>query len=48
MAEITGKTRIDAQKIQVEREKIATDLKNQDNDLEIAKINARNRGSKSK
>jgi hypothetical protein len=48
MAEITSKTKLDAQKIQIEREKIATDLKNQDNDLEIAKINARNRGSKSK
>jgi hypothetical protein len=48
MAEITSRTKLDAQKIQVEREKIATDLKNQDNDLQIAKINARNRGSKSK
>jgi hypothetical protein len=48
MAEIAGKARLDAQKMQIEREKIATDLKNQDNDLEIAKINARNRGSKSK
>jgi hypothetical protein len=48
MADIANKTRVDAQKMQIEREKIATDLKNQANDLEIAKINARNRGSKSK
>ena len=48
MAEIANTSRLDAQKMQIEREKIATDLKNQDNDLEIAKINARNRGSKSK
>lgn len=48
MADIANKTRTDAQKLQIEREKIATDLKNQANDLEIAKINARNRGSKSK
>jgi hypothetical protein len=48
MADIANKTRADAQKMQIEREKIATDLKNQANDLEIAKINARNRGSKSK
>lgn len=48
MSEITSKTKLDSQKIQIEREKIATDLKNQNNDLEIAKINARNRGSKSK
>jgi hypothetical protein len=48
MAEIANTTRLNAQKMQIEREKIATDLKNQNNDLEIAKINARNRGSKSK
>ena len=48
MAEIANQSKLDAQKMQIEREKIATDLKNQDNDLEIAKINARNRGSKSK
>jgi hypothetical protein len=48
MSEIANQSKLDAQKMQIEREKIATDLKNQDNDLEIAKINARNRGSKSK
>jgi len=35
-------------KMQIEREKMQVDLKNQDNDLQIAQINARNRASKSK
>jgi hypothetical protein len=35
-------------KMKIEREKMQVDLKNQENDVEVAKINARNRASKSK
>jgi hypothetical protein len=48
MAEIQSKNSLAAKKLAVDNRKIDADLKNQDNDLEIAKINARNRGSKSK
>jgi hypothetical protein len=48
MKEIQSKNSIAAKKLAVDNRKIDADLKNQDNDLEIAKINARNRGSKSK
>jgi hypothetical protein len=48
MAEIQHKDRVASQKLAVENKKIDADLKNQDNDLAIAKINAKNRGSKSK
>jgi hypothetical protein len=48
MKDIQSKTQMAREKLAVENRKIDTDLKNQDNDLEIAKINARNRGSKSK
>jgi hypothetical protein len=48
MKEIQSKNSISAKKLAVDNRKIDADLKNQDNDLEIAKINARNRGSKSK
>jgi hypothetical protein len=48
MKEIQSKNNIAAQKIATDNRKIDVDLKNQDNDLQIAKINASNRGSKSK
>jgi hypothetical protein len=48
MKEIQSKNNIAAQKIATDNRKIDVDLKNQDNDLKIAKINASNRGSKSK
>ena len=48
MKDIQGKTQLGRDKIAVENRKIDADLKNQENDLQIAKINARNRGSKSK
>jgi len=48
LEEIRGRDRQNYDKMQIEREKLQVDLKNQDNDLEIAKINARNRASKSK
>jgi hypothetical protein len=48
MAEIQHKDRVAAQKLDIENKKINADLKNQDNDLAIAKINAKNRASKSK
>ena len=48
MREIQSKNNIAAQKIAVDNRKIDAELKNQDNDLQIAKINASNRGSKSK
>jgi hypothetical protein len=48
MKDIQGKTQLGKDKIAVENRKIDADLRNQDNDLAIAKINARNRGSKSK
>jgi hypothetical protein len=48
MKEIQSKNNIASQKIAVDNRKIDAELKNQDNDLAIAKINASNRGSKSK
>jgi hypothetical protein len=48
MHDIASKNKIALDKVAVENRKIDADLKNQDNDLEIAKINARNRASKSK
>ena len=48
MKEIQSKNSIAAQKVAIDNRKIDVDLKNQDNDLKIAKINASNRGSKSK
>ena len=48
MHDITSKNQIALDKVAVENKKIDADLKNQENDLAIAKINASNRGSKSK
>jgi hypothetical protein len=48
MKEIQSKSNLAAKKLAVDNRKLDVDLKNQENDLEIAKINARNRGSKSK
>jgi hypothetical protein len=48
MKEIQSKNNIAAQKLAIDNRKIDADLKNQDNDLQIAKINASNRGSKKK
>lgn len=48
MQEIQHKDRVASQKMAIENKKIDADLKNQENDLQIAKINASNRGSKSK
>jgi hypothetical protein len=46
MADIQSKSMHNAQKLQIEREKLQVDRENQKNDLEIAKINAKNRASK--
>ena len=48
MADIQGKTVQNLQKLEIEREKLKVARENQKNDLEIAKLNAKNRGSKSK
>jgi hypothetical protein len=48
MQDITSKSKIALDKLAIENKKIDADLKNQQNDLEIAKINAKNRASKSK
>jgi hypothetical protein len=48
LADIHSKTQLGMQKIDVEREKLQVDLKNQKNDLDIAKINAKNRATKKK
>ena len=48
MQDIASKSKIALDKLAVENKKIDVDLKNQENDLAIAKINASNRGSKSK
>jgi hypothetical protein len=48
MADIQQKDRVAAQKLAIENKKIDADLKNQENDLQIAKINASNRAKKSK
>jgi hypothetical protein len=48
LQDITSKNKIASDKLAIENKKIDAELRNQDNDLEIAKINARNRASKSK
>lgn len=48
MQEIAGRRQDSADKIKLEREKLQVDRENQANDIEIAKINAKNRASKSK
>ncbi len=48
MQDINSKNKIALDKLAIENKKIDADLKNQQNDLEIAKINAKNRASKSK
>lgn len=48
MEEIQHKDRVASQKMAIENKKIDADLRNQDNDLQIAKINASNRAKKSK
>jgi hypothetical protein len=48
MKDIQSKSNLAAKKLAVDNRKLDVDLKNQDNDLQIAKINASNRGSKSK
>jgi hypothetical protein len=46
MAEIQSKNRLANDKMQIEKEKLKVARENQANDLEIAKINAKNRASK--
>lgn len=46
MAEIQNKTTIESQKMQLERDKLQVDKSNQDNDLAIAKLNAKGRNNK--
>jgi hypothetical protein len=46
--EIRSRDREHYDKMQIEREKMQVDLKNQENDVKVAEINARNRASKSK
>jgi hypothetical protein len=46
IAEIQSKNNQNLQKMQIEREKLKVARENQKNDLEIAKVNARNRASK--
>ena len=48
MRDIQSKAQMSREKLDVENRKIDADLRNQENDLQIAKINASNRGSKSK
>jgi len=48
MADIQGKNIQNLQKLDIEREKLKVDRENQKNDLEIAKLNAKNRATKSK
>jgi hypothetical protein len=48
MADIQGKNVQNLQKLEIEREKLKVARENQKNDLEIAKLNAKNRASKSK
>ena len=47
MQQIAAEKDKEAQKLQLEREKLQVERDNQANDLQIAKINAKNRGSKS-
>jgi len=46
--EIRSRDREHYDKMKIEREKMQVDLKNQENDVKVAEINARNRASKSK
>ena len=48
MAEIQNKNKLANDKMTIEREKLKVERENQANDIEVAKINARNRASKSK
>jgi hypothetical protein len=48
MADIQGKNVQNLQKLDIEREKLKVARENQKNDLEIAKLNAKNRATKSK
>jgi hypothetical protein len=48
MAEIQNKNKLATDKMTIEREKLKVERENQANDIEVAKINARNRASKSK
>ena len=48
MAELASRNSEIIQKLDVEREKLQVDRENQKNDLEIAHVNAKNRGSRSK
>jgi hypothetical protein len=48
MADLSQKNRMAAEKINLEKEKLQVARENQKNDLEIAKLNAKNRASKSK
>lgn len=48
MAEIQNDNKKDNNKMTIEREKLEVERENQKNDVEVAKINARNRASKSK
>jgi hypothetical protein len=46
MAEIQNKTTMESQKMQLERDKLQVEKSNQDNDLAIAKMNAKGRNNK--
>jgi len=48
LADIQQKNKANADKLALENRKVDAELRNQDNDLEIAKLNAKNRASKSK
>ena len=46
MADIQSKAKQNMDKIQLERQKLQVERENQKNDIEVAKINAKNRASK--
>lgn len=46
MADIQSKAKQSMDKIQLERQKLQVERENQKNDIEVAKINAKNRASK--
>lgn len=48
MQELASKRQAEAQKLALEREKLQVERENQKNDLEIAKMNAKNRGAQTK
>lgn len=48
MQELASKRQSEAQKLALEREKLQVERDNQKNDLEIAKLNAKNRGAQAK